>query len=329
MSRNSRLCRETSRHQREFHRPGGESVLATALDKATRCVKPLSRLLRGSERDPGHILSPHERPAPLSRRRIDRRGTARSRARPDRVVRPRALRHRGPDPPRAGHLGRDRGGPLAARRRPARPHPAVERRRRRGGVRPRPPGAGALGADLAGRAGRDAAPAARPGARPPGRDHRPHRVGVRQGPQARVRRAAAHRADGPLLRPHRPPAPRHPAQARRRPRPHPGRGQPDPQGRRRDHLAVELPVHDGAVRRAARAARRQRRRRQAGRPDHAVGAAGRRAARAGRLPRGPVAGRRGPRSRRSVRRSSAAPTTSASPARRPPAGSSRRAAPTG
>ena len=40
--------------------------------------------------------------------------------------------------------------------------------------------------------------------------------------------------------------------ARRRPRADPGRGQPGPQGRRRHHLAVELPLHDGAVRRAAR-----------------------------------------------------------------------------
>ena len=42
-----------------------------------------------------------------------------------------------------------------------------------------------------------------------------------------------------------------------------------PEGRRRDHLAVELPVHDGAVRRAPGAARRQRRGHQAGRPDDA------------------------------------------------------------
>ena len=139
------------------------------------------------------------------------------------------------------------------------------------------------------------AAAARPGAGPPGRDHRPDRVGVRQGPQARVRRAAAHRADRPLLRPHRARAPRHPAQARRRARPHAGRGQPGAQGRRRDHLALELPVHDGALRRAPRAARRQRGRRQAGRADHALRAARRPAARGGRLPEGHLAGRRRPR----------------------------------
>ena len=39
------------------------------------------------------------------------------------------------------------------------------------------------------------------------------------------------------------------------------------------HLALELPVHDGPLRRAAGAARRQRRRGQARRPDHAVGPA--------------------------------------------------------
>ncbi len=77
-------------------------------------------------------------------------------------------------------------------------------------------------------------------------------LGVRQGAQARVRRAAARRADRPLLRAYGAPAPRHPAQARRRSRPDPGRGQPRPQGRRRHHLAVELPVHDGALRRPAR-----------------------------------------------------------------------------
>ena len=77
-------------------------------------------------------------------------------------------------------------------------------------------------------------------------------LGVGQGPQARLRRAAAHRADRPLLRPHGAPAPRHRAQAGRRARSDPGRGQPRAQGRRRHHLALELPVHDGAVRRAAR-----------------------------------------------------------------------------
>ena len=126
--------------------------------------------------------------------------------------------------------------------------------------------------------------------------------------------------------PHRARAPRHRAQARRRTRPHPGRGQPGAQGRRRHHLALELPVHDGALRRAARAARRQRGGRQAGRADHAV-----RAARARSCSRRPASRRTSGRSspapaRTSARRSSAAPTTSASPARRPPARSSPRAA---
>ena len=81
------------------------------------------------------------------------------------------------------------------------------------------------------------------------------------------------------------------------PVPDPGRAQPGAQGRRRHHLAVELPVHDGAVRRPPALAGRQRRRRQARRADHAVGAARRRAARAGRLPARPLAGRRRPRRR--------------------------------
>ena len=130
------------------------------------------------------------------------------------------------DAPDAGHLGHHGRGPVAAQRRPAGARPAVDRRGRRRGVRPGPPGAGRLGADPAGGALRDPAAAPRPRARPPGRDHRPDRLGVRQGPQARLRRAAAHRAHRPLLRPHRPPAPRHPAQARRRAGAHPGRAEP-------------------------------------------------------------------------------------------------------
>ena len=76
------------------------------------------------------------------------------------------------------------------------------------------------------------------------------------------------------------------------PRADPGRRQPRPQGRGRDHQSLELPLHDGALRRAAGAGRGQRRGHQARRPDHAVGAAGRAAPRGGRLPEGPVAGRR-------------------------------------
>ena len=129
----------------------------------------------------------------------------------------------------------------------------------------------------------------------------------------------AHRADRALLRAHGPRPPRHRAQARRRARADPGRGQPRAQGRGRHHLAVELPVHDGAVRRPAGAARRQRRGHQARRPDDALARcsapscsrrpASRRAS--GTSSPGPAAS--------SVRRSSSAPTTSASPAPPPPA----------
>ena len=132
-------------------------------------------------------------------------------------------------------------------------------------------------------------------------DHRPDLLGVGQGPQARVRRAAPHRADRSLLRAHRPPAPRHPPRPRRLPGAHPGRAQPGAQGRRRHHLAVELPVHDGAVRRAPRAPGRQRGRGQARRPDHAVGAA-----------RGPSCSRR-PASRPTSGRSSPAPAPRSAP----------------
>ena len=125
------------------------------------------------------------------------------------------------------------------------------------------------------------------------------------------------------------PPPRHPAQPGRLPGADPGRDQPGAQGRRRDHLAVELPLQPRAHRRPRRDRRRQRRRHQAGRPDDAVGPARRRAARGGRLPEGHLAGRRRSRRRRSAARSSSAPTTSASPAPPPPAGSSRRRAPTG
>ena len=125
-------------------------------------------------------------------------------------------------------------------------------------------------------------------------------LGVRQGPQARVRRAAAHRADRALLRAHRSRPPRHRSASSASSPASPGSRSTASQGRRRHHLAVELPVHDGAVRRAAGAAGGQRRGRQARRPDHAHRAARRRAARGGRLPDGPVAGRRRSRLARSA-----------------------------
>ena len=230
------------------------------------------------------------------RRRTTRRGAARSRARPEGGVRARAGVRREPDPADPRHQRADRGGRSPLNGAPLahipQSTPSTSRRRSARPARRSWPGAGQHR-----RAGAVPAPAARPDPRPPGRDHRPDRVGVRQGPEARVRRAAAHRADRPLLRAYGARAPRHPAQARRRPRPDPGRGQPGAQGRRRDHLALELPVHDGALRRHPGAARRQRGGRQAGRADHALRAARRAAARGGRLPQGPLAGRRRPRRR--------------------------------
>ena len=226
----------------------------------------------------------------------------------------------------SGAVGR---GHLAADRSAARARAAVERGRRRRGVPARTARAGGVGPDVRRGAGRGRAAAARPRARPPGRDHRPDRVGVRQGPQARLRRAGPHRADRPLLRPHGRASPRHRAARRALPRADPGRRQPRPQGRRRDHQSLELPLHDGALRRAAGAGRGQRGGHQARRPDDAVGAAGRAAPRGGRVPEA-TCGRSSPGPvPSSAARSSARPTTSASPARPRPAGRSPRAAPSG
>ena len=123
-------------------------------------------------------------------------------------------------------------------------------------------------------------------------------LGVRQGPQARVRRADAHRADRPLLRPHRPPAPRHRAQARRRPAAHPRRRQPRAQGRGRHHLALELPASPWRCATASRPCSPATR--SCAKPDAQTvlsALLGRRAAGRGRLPARPVAGRRRPRPR--------------------------------
>ena len=131
-------------------------------------------------------------------------------------------------------------------------------------------------------------------------------LGVGQGPQGRLPRGRPPRAHRALLRPHRPRAPRHPARRRHVPGAHPGRGQPRAEGCRRHHLAVELPAHDGALRRHPGAAGRQRGRVQARRADRCSprcsppSCSRRRASR----PR-PVAGRRRPRSRGRAARSSA------------------------
>ena len=154
------------------------------------------------------------------------------------------------------------------------------------GGRCRPPGAAVLGPGPARPAARDPAQLPRPGARPAGRDPRPDPVGVGQGSQARVRGGRPRRDDRPLLRAHGVRAPRHAAAARHLPGLHPGRRQPGPQGRRRDHLALELPVHDGDLRRAAGPARRQHGRAQARLADAAVRAARSGPARRGRRARG-------------------------------------------
>ena len=184
-------------------------------------------------------------------------------------------------------------------------------------------------AHLRRRPGGGAPAAARPAARPAGGAHRPRRVGVGQGPQGRLPRGRPPRAHRALLRPHRPRAPRHPARRRHVPGAHPGRGQPRAEGRRRHHLALELPAHDGALRRHPGAPGRQRGGVQARRADRAHRAARRPAARGGRLP-ARDRGRSSPAPvPRWAARSSRTPTTSASPAPPPPAASSPRGAPSG
>ena len=74
----------------------------------------------------------------------------------------------------------------------------------------------AVGAHVDRRAAGDPAAVARPAPRPAVRDHRPDLLGVRQGPQGRLRRAAARRTDRPLLRPHRRTGTSTPQRGRRR-----------------------------------------------------------------------------------------------------------------
>ena len=133
--------------------------------------------------------------------------------------------------------------------------PEVEHRRRRGRLRRRPRRPARLVADAAARAQARAAPPARPRPRAPGRAARPHPARVRQDPLARVRRGRSPRPHGPVLRP---PAAA-PAEARapqrRAARVSLRPGQPRAQGRRRHHQPLELPAHDGDLRRAARPSR--------------------------------------------------------------------------
>ena len=250
----------------------------------------------------------------------DRARPARPRDRPERVVRPGPAAGAPPDRSAARHQRRDAS---ARSRRSTASRSATSRSPPTADVdaafkRARRAQAAWARTSLEERVGADAPPA-RPRAGAPGRDHRPHLLGVGQGAQARLRRAAAHRADRPLLRAHGARAPGLAPRRRRRPRTDPRRGQPRPQGRRRHHLAVELPLHHGAVRRAAGDHGRQRGRGQARRPDHAERPLRPRAAARRRLPRGPLADGRRPGPRDRHRRSSSAPTTSASPARPRPA----------
>ena len=89
---------------------------------------------------------------------------------------------------------------------------------------------------------------------------------------ARVRGGRARRDDRSLLRRTALRHARVDAAAGHLPGVHPGRRASAAQGRRRGHLAMELPLHHGAVGRTGGAAGRQRGRAQAGRPDGGVGA---------------------------------------------------------
>ena len=82
------------------------------------CEKSHRATARVVAETPRHILSVHERPEPRSCRRPARRGPARPRARPDRVLRPRARVRRGADRPAGGHHRRAPPTSLAAQRAP-------------------------------------------------------------------------------------------------------------------------------------------------------------------------------------------------------------------
>ena len=107
----------------------------------------------------------------------------------------------------------------------------------------------------------------------------------------RVRRDRPRRAHRALLRATAPTPAEARASLRRAAGAHLGSGQPRAQRRRRHHQPLELPAHDGHLRRTARHRRRQHRRAQAGQPEP-VDRPGRHRADAGRrVPTRRVAGR--------------------------------------
>ena len=191
------------------------SPLDGALQVTTMC-QCSQRATAGRNRDPGHIASvlssdamsangtPMSRRTPLVAPSSTARPTPSTTRRASYALEPRVRR----SPDRAGSSHHRDARSRCARRSTAQPLAHIpqstrgRRRARRSPGRARAQAAWAR-TPLDERAA-IAAAAARPGPRPPGRDHRPDRVGVRQGPQARLRRAAAHRADRPLLRAARP-----------------------------------------------------------------------------------------------------------------------------
>ena len=175
------------------------------------------------------------------------------------------------------------------------------------------------GASLERRAARPAA-LPRPRPRAAGRAARPRPARVRQDPQPRLRGGRRLRHRRPPLRP-----PGRAAYLRGRaascgavPGADPDGREPPPQGCRRHRLPVELPAEPGRHRRPAGAHGRQRRRAPPGPPGLAHRARRPRAARRGGPARGRASRSSSDRARRPARRSSTRPTTSATPARRPP-----------
>ena len=167
------------------------------------CVNSLNCLLRGSFWDRAHIRSVHERPKPPP---ADPSSTARTTPSTTRRRRTRSSRStsRALTRPHPRHQRRDRAVVSPINGQPLAHVPQSSDGRRRGGVRARPPRPGGLGA-------RRRSTSARPcccGCTTCVLDRQDEIIdlivlGVRQGPQARLRRAAAHRADRALLRPHR------------------------------------------------------------------------------------------------------------------------------
>ena len=118
-------------------------------------------------------------------------------------------------------------------------------------VAARPHGPAGVGRHARAGPGGGAAALPRPGARPAGRAARPDPGRERQGPRLGVRGDHGPGGHRPVLRPARPAGAQAPAPAQRAAGARVHQGALRAQGRRRGHLAVELPAGAGGVRRAS------------------------------------------------------------------------------